>query len=99
MPEPKIKLAGLSDLGIPLCGMRKDKLLLELLEALVRSWLETMTPIEIGADLDRVRLLKAARAGVERGQPSSLVCEVYREVFLTDVWSCRQSDPGGAATG
>lgn len=90
---PVIKCAPLEGGAV----MGETGLMLELLEALVRSWLETMTPIEIGADLGRVKLLKAARAGIGEGRPSSLVVDVYREVFLKDVWNDGRIDEGGAA--
>lgn len=69
------------------CVMRKDEMLLKLLDELLRSWMETSTPTEIGSDLDKVRLLKEARAAITEGVPSQLVQAVYREVFLRDVWS------------
>lgn len=65
----------------------KDDMLLKLLDALITSWSETMTPIEIGSDLEKVRLLKEARAGIGEGTPSPLVRQVYQEVFLRDVWT------------
>lgn len=76
--------------------MTKDDMQLKLLDELVRAWLETMSPVEIGSDLEKVRLLKEARAEVSSGEPSPLVRSVYEEVFLRDVWS-GAGGAGGAA--
>ncbi len=67
--------------------MSKDVLMMKMLEALVEAWLETMTTIEIGSDVEKIRLLKEARAGLVGVEPSALVRQVYEEVFLRDVWS------------
>lgn len=66
--------------------MEKDDMLLKLLDELVRSWLQTMTPVEIGSDVEKIRLLREARALITEGKPSELVQDVYQEVFLSDLW-------------
>jgi hypothetical protein len=72
----------------------KDDMLLKLLDELCRSWLQTMTPDEIGSDVEKIRILKEARAAVTEGMPSELVKAVYQEVFLRDVWSGNGSQQG-----
>lgn len=72
----------------------KDDMLLKLLDELCRAWLQTMTPDEIGSDVEKIRVLKEARAAVKGGKPSELVTAVYQEVFLRDVWSGNGSQQG-----
>lgn len=81
--------------GNPLGGtsMSKDDMLLLMLDTLIQSWLANYTPVEIGSDLEKVRLLKEFRAAIDAGEPTSLVRQVYQEVFLRDVWGV---EPGGA---
>lgn len=66
--------------------MAKDDMLLKLLDELIKSWLETWTPDEIGSDVAKITLLQDARASISEGQPSELVRHVYQEVFLSDLW-------------
>lgn len=95
LPELKIKLSAATRCYYEAsCGgsqMTKDDMLIKLLDALIQSWLVTMTPVEIGSDVEKIRLLKEARAGIV-GEPTPLVKQVYQEVFLRDVWN-------GAGTG
>lgn len=77
--------------------MGKDEMLLRMLDELVASWLDTMTPVEIGSDLQKVRLLKEVRATVGEGQPSPSAQQLYQEVFLRDIWSGNGSKPGRPA--
>jgi hypothetical protein len=78
-------------------NMTKDEMLLKLLDELCRSWMETSTPVEIGSDLEKVRMLKEARAQITEGRPSELVQQLYREVFLRDVWSGDRNQSGSTA--
>jgi hypothetical protein len=59
-------------------------LTITLIEALARAWSEQQTPIEIGSDVEKVRLLR--RVAQEcRGQAEVLSPElrlVYQDVFL-----------------
>lgn len=66
--------------------MTKDDMLLKTLDELVQAWLVTMSPIEIGSDPAKIRLLKEIREQAV-GEPTPLVRDVYREVFLRDVWT------------
>lgn len=68
----------------------KDAMLLKMLDELIRAWLVTMTPVEIGSDPEKIRLLKEV-ASEALGEPSPLVRKVYQEVFLKNVWT--RADP------
>ena len=59
---------------------------MELLEALSRQWLESQTPIEIGCDLEKIRLLRRVAVEVPNAaeQMSEPLRELYSEVFLKD---------------
>lgn len=75
----------------------KDDMLLKLLDELTRAWMATHTPIEIGSDPEKIGILQEARAAVTEGCPSELVQQLYREVFLRDVWTGVGCDTRGAA--
>lgn len=76
--------------------MASDTMLLKTLEELLRSWMETMTPNEIGSDPEKIRLLKEV-SGEVVGEPTPFIREVYQEVFLRDVWT--RGNPGGRNQG
>lgn len=61
-------------------------MLMQLLEALLESWLATETAVDIGSDPEKVRLLRRVTEE-ERGlEPTPFVRDIYREVFLRDIW-------------
>lgn len=61
-------------------------MLMQLLEALLESWLETETTVDIGSDPEKVQLLRRVTEE-ERGlEPTPFVRDIYREVFLRDIW-------------
>lgn len=68
-------------------------MIMQLLEALLESWLATETTVDIGSDPEKIGLLKRV-AEEGRGQmPTPFVRDTYREVFLRDIWN----KPGCAA--
>lgn len=65
----------------------RDPMLIKLLDELVRAWLETHTTVQIGNDPEKIGLLQEAREAIREGEPSELVKQVYREVFLREFWN------------
>lgn len=76
--------------------MASDDILHKTLEELLRCWTATMSPIDIGSDPVKVRLLKeiSEKTG---GTPSTFVRSIYDEVFLRDVWT--RPSPGDDSQG
>lgn len=98
-PEPNLGLAcndadsyGKGPRGAFFMTTAKDDMLLKTLEELLRAWLAIMSPIEIGSDPAKIRLLREISVETD-GEPSPFVKQVYEEVFLRDVWT-RRRHPG-----
>lgn len=61
-------------------------MLMQILEALLEAWLTAETPVEIGSDPEKVRLMRLVTEE-ERGlEPTPFVRDIYQEVFLRDIW-------------
>lgn len=66
-------------------------MIMELLEALLESWLATETTVDIGSDPDKVGLLKRVAEEGQGQTPTPFVRDTYRKVFLRDIWIERRS--------
>lgn len=60
---------------------------MELLEALLEAWLATEPLEDIASDPEKVRLLKRVAEEGPGEEPTPFVRDIYREVFLRDVWN------------
>jgi hypothetical protein len=63
-------------------------LVVDLLDALVASWDQTMSPSDVQFDRDKIKLLKSAASAIpDRGALDQNTVNFYKEVFLRDLWS------------
>lgn len=69
---------------------RKHPMVMELLEALLMAWLSAETLEDIASDPEKVRLLKRVAEEGSGAKPTPFVRDIYREVFLRDVWTRRE---------
>lgn len=69
---------------------RKHPMVMELLEALLMAWLSAETLEDIASDPEKVRLLKRVAEEGRGNAPTPFVRDIYREVFLRDVWTRRE---------
>lgn len=61
-------------------------MIMELLEALLESWLATETTVDIGSDPEKVGLLKRVAEEGVGAMPTPFVRDTYGKVFLRDIW-------------
>lgn len=62
-------------------------MIMQLLEALLESWLAAETTVDICNDPEKVVLLKRVFEEWPDAEPTPFVRDFYEKVFLYDVWN------------